>query len=300
MLAVDFHGGSHNAVRRARKAALPDFAAAIPMSSHIGGAYGGDRLRSRIQQPRAGAGACGNLRALDAGGRGLSRRGDEGTARRARARLRIDARASSSTCSRPARPPRRRSRCSSTAATGARSTPRCSATWRAASMRTASTVAVAGYDLCPQVAIADIIEETRHALLFLWQRIGQRLMVYGHSAGGHLAAAMLATDWHGLYPEDAGRPGARRLRDLRRVRSLSARRRRHEPGSAARRRRARAGLAAVLAGAQGPRLRRRGRRPRIERVPAPEPDHRGRLGQGRRRHPLSRSPAPTISPCSTR
>ena len=63
------------------------------------------------------------------------------------------------------------------------------------------TVAVAGYNLCPQVSIDDIIEEMLHALLFLWQRTGQRVMVYGHSAGGHLAAAMLATDWHGLYPK---------------------------------------------------------------------------------------------------
>jgi arylformamidase len=62
-------------------------------------------------------------------------------------------------------------------------------------------VAVAGYNLCPQVTIADIIDEIRHALLFLWQRTGRRVMVYGHSAGGHLAAAMLATDWHGLYPK---------------------------------------------------------------------------------------------------
>ena len=62
-------------------------------------------------------------------------------------------------------------------------------------------VAVAGYNLCPQVTIADIIEEMRHACLFLWQRTGQRLLVYGHSAGGHLAGAMLATDWHSLYPK---------------------------------------------------------------------------------------------------
>jgi arylformamidase len=62
-------------------------------------------------------------------------------------------------------------------------------------------VAVAGYDLCPQVTIADIIEQMRHACLFLWQRTGRRLMVYGHSAGGHLAAAMVATDWHALYPK---------------------------------------------------------------------------------------------------
>lgn len=62
-------------------------------------------------------------------------------------------------------------------------------------------VAVAGYDLCPQVTIADIVNELRHACLFLWQRTGKRLMIYGHSAGGHLAGAMLATDWHGLYPK---------------------------------------------------------------------------------------------------
>jgi arylformamidase len=63
------------------------------------------------------------------------------------------------------------------------------------------TVAVVGYDLCPQVTIAEIIEQIRHACLFLWLRSGRRMMVYGHSAGGHLAAAMVATDWQGLYPK---------------------------------------------------------------------------------------------------
>ncbi len=62
-------------------------------------------------------------------------------------------------------------------------------------------VAVAGYDLCPNVAIADIIEQIRRACAFLWQQFGRRLLVYGHSAGGHLAAAMLATDWPSLYPK---------------------------------------------------------------------------------------------------
>ncbi|HWV42330.1 alpha/beta hydrolase [Pseudorhodoplanes sp.] len=57
------------------------------------------------------------------------------------------------------------------------------------------TVAVAGYDLTPQVSIAQIIEQMREATLFLWKRYGKRIMVYGHSAGGHLAACMLATDW---------------------------------------------------------------------------------------------------------
>ena len=62
-------------------------------------------------------------------------------------------------------------------------------------------VAVAGYDLCPQVTIGQIIEQIRTACLFLWRRFGQRLMVYGHSAGGHLAACMVATDWRKLDPK---------------------------------------------------------------------------------------------------
>jgi arylformamidase len=62
-------------------------------------------------------------------------------------------------------------------------------------------VAVAGYNLCPDVTISNIIDEMRHACLFLWQRTGQRILVYGHSAGGHLAGAMAATEWHTLYPK---------------------------------------------------------------------------------------------------
>jgi arylformamidase len=62
-------------------------------------------------------------------------------------------------------------------------------------------VAVVGYDLCPEVTIAEIIEQIRHACLFLWLRTGRRMMIYGHSAGGHLAGAMVATDWHERYPK---------------------------------------------------------------------------------------------------
>jgi arylformamidase len=61
-------------------------------------------------------------------------------------------------------------------------------------------VAVAGYDLCPIVGIADIVGQMRRACAFLWQRFGRRILIYGHSAGGHLAAAMVATDWRSLYP----------------------------------------------------------------------------------------------------
>jgi arylformamidase len=62
-------------------------------------------------------------------------------------------------------------------------------------------VGVVGYDLCPHVRIADIIEQIRRACLFLWLRTKQHMMVFGHSAGGHLAGAMLATDWPANYPK---------------------------------------------------------------------------------------------------
>src|SRR5262245_5065251 len=62
-------------------------------------------------------------------------------------------------------------------------------------------VAVAGYDLCPHVTIGQIINQIRTACLFLWRRFGQRLMVYGHSAGGHLTACMVATDWKRFDPK---------------------------------------------------------------------------------------------------
>ena len=63
------------------------------------------------------------------------------------------------------------------------------------------TVAVVGYDFCPQVTIATIIEQVRAACLWLWRNRRRRIMVYGHSAGGHLAACMLATDWKTLAPD---------------------------------------------------------------------------------------------------
>ena len=63
------------------------------------------------------------------------------------------------------------------------------------------TVAVAGYDLCPQVKITDIIAEMGRACLYLWRRFGRRIMVYGHSAGGHLAACLLATEWRAAGPD---------------------------------------------------------------------------------------------------
>ena len=138
-------------------------------------------------------------------------------------------------------------------------------------------VAVAGYELCPQVTIAQIIEQIRTACLFLWRRFGQRLMVYGHSAGGHLAACMVATVEE-ARPEGAGRSGPGRLFDLRPVRSRPLVANRDEcrlPAHRGRvpRRSRRCGWAVRRA-----RVRRRGGGRGVERIFAPEPHGGGRPG----------------------
>jgi arylformamidase len=56
------------------------------------------------------------------------------------------------------------------------------------------SVAIPSYDLCPGVTVDDIIREMREASREL-ARLGRPLVMSGHSAGGHLAACMLATDW---------------------------------------------------------------------------------------------------------
>jgi len=57
------------------------------------------------------------------------------------------------------------------------------------------TVAICGYPLCPEVGLGDIIASLRRALLRLRSRCpARRLIVSGHSAGGHLAAALLACE----------------------------------------------------------------------------------------------------------
>ena len=63
------------------------------------------------------------------------------------------------------------------------------------------SVAVVGYDLCPKCSIADIVDQMRAACLMLWRKRRQRIFVYGHSAGGHLAACLVATDWRTLSPD---------------------------------------------------------------------------------------------------
>lgn len=64
-------------------------------------------------------------------------------------------------------------------------------------------VAVVNYALCPEVSVEVIVEQVREAAVWLrancahW-RSPERLFACGHSAGGHLAAMLLATDWPAL------------------------------------------------------------------------------------------------------
>lgn len=61
-------------------------------------------------------------------------------------------------------------------------------------------LALPSYDLCPQVSLQTLVGQVRASAAFLARRHGRALLATGHSAGGHLAAMLLATDWpaHGL------------------------------------------------------------------------------------------------------
>ncbi|MDO9403864.1 MAG: alpha/beta hydrolase fold domain-containing protein [Polaromonas sp.] len=62
-------------------------------------------------------------------------------------------------------------------------------------------VVVVNYDLCPAVTIPDITMQMFKALAWTWRHIARyggdpaRVTVAGHSAGGHLAAMLLAAHW---------------------------------------------------------------------------------------------------------
>lgn len=64
--------------------------------------------------------------------------------------------------------------------------------------------AAINYRLCPEVGIPDIVEDCRAALEAIARLQPGPLVVCGHSAGGHLTAAMLATD-AAVFSFDAAR-----------------------------------------------------------------------------------------------
>ena len=67
-------------------------------------------------------------------------------------------------------------------------------------------VVVTNYALCPAASIEEIVRQQRAALAWVWRHAAElggdpgRIVVAGHSAGGHLAAMMLATDWPAVDP----------------------------------------------------------------------------------------------------
>ncbi|WP_149536853.1 alpha/beta hydrolase [Siccirubricoccus phaeus] len=61
-------------------------------------------------------------------------------------------------------------------------------------------MAMPSYDLCPAVPLRVIVTQARAAAAYLHRRSGRRLLAMGHSAGGQLAALLLATEWRALDP----------------------------------------------------------------------------------------------------
>ena len=67
--------------------------------------------------------------------------------------------------------------------------------------RAGACVVIPNYGLCPAVSVAQIGVQLVRALAWTWRHIARyggdpcRIVVAGHSAGGHLASLLLACDW---------------------------------------------------------------------------------------------------------
>jgi arylformamidase len=68
-------------------------------------------------------------------------------------------------------------------------------------VRRGVNVVIVEYDLCPQVTVTDFVGQARASLAWVYRNIARyngdpsRLYIAGHSAGGQLAAMILARDW---------------------------------------------------------------------------------------------------------
>ena len=69
------------------------------------------------------------------------------------------------------------------------------------------SVALVNYTLTPSVRIGEIPAQLQRAIAWLWQQSDSlgfnrdRFIVSGHSAGGHLTARMMATQWSQINPQ---------------------------------------------------------------------------------------------------
>jgi arylformamidase len=86
--------------------------------------------------------------------------------------------------------------------------------WMAAPLVQAGySLAMLNYALCPSVSIAQITEQCRRAVAWLYHHGKQygvdagQMIVSGHSAGGHLSAMLFATDWQALGVPDTAIAG---------------------------------------------------------------------------------------------
>ncbi|MCE2948422.1 MAG: alpha/beta hydrolase [bacterium] len=71
-------------------------------------------------------------------------------------------------------------------------------------VRAGVTLVNVNYDLCPTVTLDRIVAQVRAACAWVWRHVADhggdpdRIFVSGNSAGGHLTAMMMATDWPAL------------------------------------------------------------------------------------------------------
>jgi len=82
------------------------------------------------------------------------------------------------------------------------------------------SVALLNYALCPAVTISTIVEQCRRGIAWLFHHAKDydvsagQIIVTGHSAGGHLAAMMFATNWSNYQVPDSAIVGGIALSGL--------------------------------------------------------------------------------------
>jgi arylformamidase len=65
-------------------------------------------------------------------------------------------------------------------------------------------VIIAGYDLCPELSVTEIVSQAREAIIAIYRHAddfdmnAERITVMGHSAGGHLTQMIMGTHWNEL------------------------------------------------------------------------------------------------------